>query len=156
MSFEPLKAAPKLSGVLTQFKAPETQFQSMVKSVTKLELPPGPLSMGTRLGVSFEKGQTPSFSPFGQAPEVQKMLGTTPFGKLPKINLPKIGPLGGDPLSAIKKPVDSLARGASTAGSPLVTDAELLVDKGGEGVSGIGGTGGEEKSNVIRGGKIYA
>lgn len=160
MSYDPLKAAPQVSGILTQFKAPETQFASMVKTVTKMELPPGPMSMGIRLTKSFEKGQAPNLAPLGQPfggnfPQPQQLMKGSPLGAFPKITLPKIAPLN-LPAVTPPSPVGSAGRtaGNRTADS-IRTDAELMKDAGLDS-GGEGGTGGEEKSGTLGKGKVWA
>ena len=84
---------PKISDVTAMLRTPETQFESMVKTATKVELPPGPSSLVLNFQKSIEAGKAP------ELPEVPKVLAKLPtLPPLPgagaggeKTDVPRIG-----------------------------------------------------------------
>ena len=86
---------PKISGITQKLKAPETQFESVVKEATGIELPTGPQSMVLKLQEGFEVGKAPVIEEaIPKIPPLEAILGK--FPALPKLEgTPSGAPSGG-------------------------------------------------------------
>ena len=86
-----LPELPKVSGFIEQLAKPEVDVSARIKEATKLELPPGPMSMSLNVAKSVEAGK-PGGSPEFKLPRVEEVLPKLP--KLP-VGLPELPKLLG-------------------------------------------------------------
>ena len=76
------KGLPKLSDVTSMLATPENQFERMVKTTAKIELPPGPQQLVLNFQKSLEAGK-PGLPELPKAPSANQFLSQLP--ELPKL-----------------------------------------------------------------------
>jgi len=75
---------PKISALTQLLAIPETHFESMVREIFRIELPPGPQSMLLKIQSSIEAGRAPELPALEfKAPRIEEIAMKLP--KLPKL-----------------------------------------------------------------------
>ena len=82
MAFQLPKGLPRLSDVTSMLATPENQFERMVKTTAKFDLPPGPQQVMLNFQKSLEAGK-PGLPELPKAPSANQFLSQLP--QLPKL-----------------------------------------------------------------------